>query len=99
MSDALPDSVLLPYQKRWVADESPLKIAEKSRRTGLTYISTWNITSNEKGVYDAFFSDAKRRRRRLRADDGIHFSFLGYDRVAQHVLSIIRKKQPNLLPE
>ncbi|WP_354624851.1 hypothetical protein [Psychromonas sp. MME2] len=26
--------VLLGYQKRWIADESPLKIAEKSRRTG-----------------------------------------------------------------
>lgn len=72
---------------------------EVARRTGLTYISTWNVTSNDKGVYDAFFSDAKGRRRRFRADDGIHFSFLGYDRVAQHVLSIIRKKQPNLLPE
>ncbi|WP_330925255.1 terminase large subunit domain-containing protein [Candidatus Sororendozoicomonas aggregata] len=32
-----PDAVLLPYQQRWVADESPLKIAEKSRRTGLTW--------------------------------------------------------------
>jgi phage FluMu gp28-like protein len=31
-----PD-VLLGYQKRWIADESPLKIAEKSRRTGLTW--------------------------------------------------------------
>ncbi|KFB93566.1 phage terminase, partial [Trabulsiella guamensis ATCC 49490] len=29
--------VLLPYQKRWIADDSPLKIAEKSRRTGLTW--------------------------------------------------------------
>ncbi|EJL6420085.1 terminase family protein [Vibrio cholerae] len=29
--------VLLPYQKRWIADESPLKIAEKSRRTGITW--------------------------------------------------------------
>lgn len=29
--------VLLGYQKRWVADESVLKIAEKSRRTGLTW--------------------------------------------------------------
>lgn len=37
MTTALPDSVLLPYQKTWVADESPLKIAEKSRRTGLTW--------------------------------------------------------------
>lgn len=32
-----PAEVLLPYQKRWIEDESPLKIAEKSRRTGLTW--------------------------------------------------------------
>lgn len=32
-----PNEVLLGYQKRWIADESPLKIAEKSRRTGLTW--------------------------------------------------------------
>ena len=29
--------VLLPYQVRWMADESPIKIAEKSRRIGLTW--------------------------------------------------------------
>ena len=29
--------VLLPYQQRWVADQSPLKVAEKGRRTGLTW--------------------------------------------------------------
>lgn len=28
---------LLPYQQRWVADPAPFKIAEKSRRTGLTW--------------------------------------------------------------
>ncbi|CAA0111669.1 Uncharacterised protein [BD1-7 clade bacterium] len=31
------DEVLLGYQRRWIADESPLKIARKSRRTGLTW--------------------------------------------------------------
>lgn len=31
------DAVLLPYQKAWISDDSPLKIAEKSRRTGLTW--------------------------------------------------------------
>lgn len=31
------NDVLLPYQKRWIADESPLKIGEKSRRTGITW--------------------------------------------------------------
>lgn len=29
--------VLLAYQKRWISDKSQLKIAEKSRRTGLTW--------------------------------------------------------------
>ncbi len=32
-----PKEVLLPYQKYWIEDESQLKIAEKSRRTGLTW--------------------------------------------------------------
>ena len=31
------DGVLLPYQSRWIADKSEVKIAEKSRRTGLTW--------------------------------------------------------------
>jgi len=30
-------AVLLPYQRRWFEDESEIKIAEKSRRTGLTW--------------------------------------------------------------
>ncbi|MEW5893370.1 MAG: hypothetical protein AB1697_09545 [Pseudomonadota bacterium] len=32
-----PPPVLLGYQQRWVADQSPLKLAEKSRRIGLTW--------------------------------------------------------------
>ncbi|UTV30175.1 terminase large subunit domain-containing protein [Photobacterium atrarenae] len=32
-----PDELLLGYQKRWIEDDSVLKIAEKSRRTGLTF--------------------------------------------------------------
>ncbi len=29
--------VLLPYQQRWVADKSPVKVCEKSRRVGLSW--------------------------------------------------------------
>ena len=32
-----PDELLLPYQRCWMEDKSQLKIAEKSRRTGLTW--------------------------------------------------------------
>jgi phage FluMu gp28-like protein len=32
-----PDVLLLPYQQKWFSDRSPVKIAEKSRRTGFTW--------------------------------------------------------------
>ncbi|MDR0996761.1 MAG: hypothetical protein LBL69_03745 [Zoogloeaceae bacterium] len=35
--DDLPPPVLLPYQQAWIADLSPVKVADKSRRTGLTW--------------------------------------------------------------
>lgn len=40
--DAL-DSYFLDYQDTWIDDESPLKIAEKSRRVGFTYASSYRI--------------------------------------------------------
>lgn len=36
MTELAPD-VLLPYQQRWVADESPVAVCEKSRRVGLSW--------------------------------------------------------------
>jgi phage FluMu gp28-like protein len=37
MSANTPSSVLLPYQQAWVADESQVCVAEKSRRVGLSW--------------------------------------------------------------
>ncbi len=34
---AANEGVFLPYQKRWFEDQAPIMIAEKSRRTGLTW--------------------------------------------------------------
>lgn len=36
---ALAPFVLLPYQQRWVSDPSPVQVAEKSRRIGITWAS------------------------------------------------------------
>ena len=38
------NDVLLGYQKRWIADGGPLKIAEKSRRTGITWAEAADAT-------------------------------------------------------
>lgn len=32
-----PLSILLPYQRRWIADQSRVKVSEKSRRIGITW--------------------------------------------------------------
>jgi phage FluMu gp28-like protein len=31
------ENILLPYQVKWMADRSPIKVAEKSRRVGITW--------------------------------------------------------------
>jgi phage FluMu gp28-like protein len=36
-ADSDVPAALLPYQQRWLADNADLKVAEKSRRTGLTW--------------------------------------------------------------
>lgn len=55
-----PDEVLLPYQKRWIADDAKIKIAEKSRRTGLTWAEAADAALNgsmsaQAGGCDTFY--------------------------------------------
>ena len=36
-----PAAFFLPYQQRWLSDNSPIKIWEKSRRIGATYVQSY----------------------------------------------------------
>ena len=38
-------SQFIPYQQDWINDTSPLKLADKSRRTGLTFAEAYDATS------------------------------------------------------
>ena len=40
--DDVSPRTLLPYQSRWVADDSPLKVIEKSRRIGLSWCEAYD---------------------------------------------------------
>lgn len=62
-ADSELPAVLLPYQQSWVADESQLKVVEKSRRTGLTWAE----------AADAVLTAAKRR-----SDGGQNVYYIGY---------------------
>ena len=57
--------VLLPYQRRWVEDASEWKIAEKSRRTGLTWAEaadaalTAALTAEAAGQHHSYIGSGK----------------------------------------
>lgn len=61
---------------------------------GMTFAEIWGVTANKDGEYDPFLEDDKGRKRRFRADDGVHFTELGYDHVARAVWKIVREKHP-----
>jgi phage FluMu gp28-like protein len=52
MSEIAP-SVLLPYQQAWLADKSPVKISEKSRRVGLSWAEAADSALTASSAIDA----------------------------------------------
>lgn len=42
--DPLADGVMMAHQKVWLEDRSPLKLAEKGRRTGITWAEAFDTT-------------------------------------------------------
>ncbi len=49
----------LPYQIRWLKDQSPIKIWEKSRRIGATYVQAYeDVREAAQNKWDVWFSSA-----------------------------------------
>ena len=42
--DPLADGILMQHQKEWIEDDSPLKLGEKGRRTGITFAEALDET-------------------------------------------------------
>lgn len=42
--DPLADGILMEHQKEWIEDDSPLKLGEKGRRTGITFAEALDET-------------------------------------------------------
>jgi hypothetical protein len=72
---------------------------EMSERHDVPFVDIWALTANAEGEYDAYREDEKGRKRRFRADDGVHFTELGYDVVARHVSKRVHELFPSVLPE
>lgn len=60
-------------------------VRESAARHGVKFVDTWNEFADDQGQYDAFGPDISGRMRRLRMDDGIHFTGPG-DRMLAHTV-------------
>lgn len=49
--------ILLPYQRKWIADKSPIKVCEKSRRIGITWAEACDsvLTAADRNGADVFY--------------------------------------------
>lgn len=83
--DPLADGILMQHQKDWIADTSPLKLAEKGRRTGITFAEALDdaitaATTRKDGGDNVFYiGDTKDKGR----------EFIGY---CAHFTRIVQKE-------
>lgn len=81
-----PPPALLPYQQDWIADDSPLKVAEKSRRIGLTWAEAADdvlIAASENGSNVFYISNTQDMA--LEYIEACAMWARAYDHAASHV--------------
>jgi uncharacterized protein len=64
---------------------------EKAFINGAKFIETWNGFTDESGRYSAYGPDMTGQVKRLRADDGVHFTMRGYLKLAHFVEKELRR--------
>lgn len=64
---------------------------EKAFINGAKFIETWNGFTDESGRFSAYGPDMTGQVKRLRADDGIHFTMRGYLKLANYVEKELRR--------
>ena len=63
----------------------------RAAANGIIYIPTHNLMADSKGNYAAYGQDKAGRKRLLRAEDGIHFTMAGYERLVDPLAGIIKR--------
>jgi hypothetical protein len=62
-------------------------LAEEAARFGIAFVPLWHAIVDSDGHYMAYGKDLDGVTRRLRADDGIHFTPAGYELVADKIVA------------
>lgn len=85
----------LPTVRRWNANEDARMmngiVRERVYLNGLRFIDSFRSFSDERGGYSAFGPDLTGKIRRLRAGDGVYFTWAGYQKLAHFVERDLRR--------
>ncbi|MBL4758108.1 MAG: DUF459 domain-containing protein [Rhizobiales bacterium] len=71
-------------------------VRESAARFNVKFVETWEEFADDQGHYDAYGPDVFGRTRRLRMDDGIHFTGPGDRRLAHIVERLLRADMQNI---
>ena len=94
------DALLLPYQKRWVLDNSRLKLMEKSRQIGISWASAYSMVRRKslaKVRYDGWVSSRDEIQARLFLEDCKHFAQILHTAVQDIGVQIIGEEKTYVL--
>jgi hypothetical protein len=62
---------------------------EKSEAAGIEFVDIWHLFRDASGAYTSFGPDLRGAKRRLRQDDGLHFTAHGQGRFADEVVKVM----------
>lgn len=96
----LDDTLLLGYQKRWVLDNSQLKLMEKSRQIGISWASAYSMVRRKSlaGVrYDGWVSSRDEIQARLFLEDCKHFAQILHTAVSEFGVQIVEDEKTYVL--
>src|SRR5690349_20019573 len=66
------ETYFLPYQERWILDQSPLRIIQKSRQVGITYADAYDSVlkaSSKDARLDVWISSRDQAQAKLYLED------------------------------
>lgn len=91
-----PLPLLLPYQKKWINDPSPIKLMEKSRQIGISWATAYSVIRRHlsaENTLDTFISTRDHYLSRLFLKDCQSFADLLHTFLKQKGRPILCKKQ------
>lgn len=65
--------------------------ADRAAENGVTFLPTHDLLADDDGKYSAYGLDGAGRKRLLRAEDGIHFTMPGYEKLVTPIARAIKQ--------